>query len=278
MAAMWTLLPMLLCISTVSGAEDVCATCAPSPPAQSAALLQSSVQRHAKTAGGPHVFSPAQLFGPGPMGRHASHMGRMGPRMGPRMSQPHYDFALRHAREKQRRAKSTQESLYESSYGGAELTPCQEPSSWTPEKDIYGWCDTWNMAVQPDEASCNGDGCRYSWGYCYCEIASQQSRVRRMSVLLVPLLLLPSQQLCCKALFNAMPRQLEDPMSSAQYSCSGQAQWVVMLRTWDEWDPVWALACPSHTTTLLYAMPERSRDVLRAPRRACMKVHMVVRS
>lgn len=169
MAAMWTLLSMLLCISTVSGAEDVCATCAPSPPAQSAALLQSSVQRHAKTAGGPHVFSPAQLFGPGPMGRHVSHMGRMGPRMGPRMTQPHYDFALRHAREKQRRAKSSQESLYESGYGGAELTPCQEPASWTPEKDIYGWCDTWSMAVQPDEASCNGDGCRYSWGYCYCE-------------------------------------------------------------------------------------------------------------
>eukprot|EP00438_Fugacium_kawagutii_P030441 Skav216226 [mRNA] locus=scaffold238:385225:386078:+ [translate_table: standard] len=164
-AAMWTLLSML-CISTVSGAEDVCATCAPSPPAQSAALLQSSVQRHAKTAGGPHVFSPVQLFGPGPMGRHASHTGRMGRRMGPRTSQPHYDFALLHAREKQRRVESSQKSLY----ADAAITPCQEPSSWTPDKDIYSFCDMWNMAVQPDEASCNAaDGCRFSWGYCTCD-------------------------------------------------------------------------------------------------------------
>eukprot|EP00438_Fugacium_kawagutii_P030439 Skav216224 [mRNA] locus=scaffold238:380560:381535:+ [translate_table: standard] len=142
MAAMWILLSTFLCISTVSGAEDVCATCAPSPPAQSAALLQSSVQRHAKTAGGPHVFNRAQLFVPDPMGRHASHMGRMGPRMGPRMSQPHYNFALRHAREKQRRAESSQESLYESLYASGEITPCQEPTSWTPDKDIYGWGGT----------------------------------------------------------------------------------------------------------------------------------------
>ena len=167
MAAMWTLLSVFLCISAVRGEDETCATCGQSPPAQSAALLQSSVQRNSKTAVGPHVFSPAQLFGPGPMGRHVSQtqMGRMGPRMGPhphqRMSQPHFSF-------EQRRAGG--QSKGESLYGGAVLTPCQDPSAWTPEKDVYGWCDMYSMPVQPDAATCDaGDGCRYSYGYCYCD-------------------------------------------------------------------------------------------------------------
>ena len=167
MAAMWTLLSVFLCISTVRGEDETCATCGQSPPAHSAALLQSSVQRNSKTAAGPHVFSPAQLFGPGPMGRHVSQtqMGRMGPRMGPhphqRMSQSHFSF-------EQRRAGG--QSKGESLYGGAVLTPCQDPSAWTPEKDVYGWCDMYSMPVQPDAATCDaGDGCRYSYGYCYCD-------------------------------------------------------------------------------------------------------------
>ena len=102
------------------------------------------------------------------MGRHVSQtqMGRMGPRMGPhphqRMSQPHFSF-------EQRRAGG--QSKGESLYGGAELTPCQDPHAWTPDNDIYGWCDMYTAPVQPDEATCNaaGEGCRYNYGYCYCE-------------------------------------------------------------------------------------------------------------
>eukprot|EP00435_Cladocopium_sp_Y103_P027166 s1725_g6.t1 len=127
-------------------------------------------RRHAKTAEGPHVFSPAQLFGPGPMGRHVSQMGRMGPRMGPhphqRMSQPHFSFEQRRAG-----GQSKAASAYESTYGGGELTPCQNPNAWTPDNDIYGWCDMYTSPVVPDEATCNaaGEGCRYNYGYCYCE-------------------------------------------------------------------------------------------------------------
>ena len=169
MAAMWTLLSVFLCVSGVLGEDETCATCAQSPPAQSAALLQSSVQRHAKTAGEPHVFSPAQLFGPGPMGRHMH--GPMGPRrgMGPHMaSHPH--MAHHFNFEQRRAAQGRAESLYETGYGGGEITPCQHPSSWTPEAEMWGYCDTYSMPIPPDQLTCEGaDGCYYSWGYCYCD-------------------------------------------------------------------------------------------------------------
>ena len=166
MAAMWTLLSVFLCVSGVLGEDETCATCAQSPPAQSAALLQSSVQRHAKTAGEPHVFSPAQLFGPGPMGRRMH--GPMGPRrgMGPHMaSHPH--MAHHFNFEQRRAAQGRAESLNQGKAGGEEIMPCQSLASWMPDKDIYGSCDT---PVQPDAETCiSADGCTYSWGYCYCQ-------------------------------------------------------------------------------------------------------------
>ena len=82
------------------------------------------------------------------------------------MSQPHFSFEQRRAA-----GQSKGESLFESTYGGGELTPCQNPHAWTPDNDIYGWCDMYTSPVQPDETTCiaAGEGCTYSYGYCHCE-------------------------------------------------------------------------------------------------------------
>ena len=69
---------------------------------------------------------------------------------------------------------------------------------------------------------------------------SQQSGVRMRRVPLAASLLLPSQQLCCKAQSSATPRLQQDHMSSALHSCLGQGQWVATCRKWDAWDLGWA--------------------------------------
>lgn len=50
------------------------------------------------------------------------------------------------------------------------ITPCQDSSSFTPDKDISGWCDMYTMDSLPGEAICEAtDGCRYTRGYCQCD-------------------------------------------------------------------------------------------------------------
>jgi len=65
------------------------------------------------------------------------------------------------------------ESTYGSSYGGgsagAELTPCQSASEWTPDKDFAGYCDTWGSGIMFTKETCAAEGCEYQWGYCYCK-------------------------------------------------------------------------------------------------------------
>lgn len=50
------------------------------------------------------------------------------------------------------------------------ITPCQDSSAFTPDKDISGWCDMYNMASLPGEAICEAtEGCRFTRGYCQCD-------------------------------------------------------------------------------------------------------------
>ena len=71
---------------------------------------------------------------------------------------------------------------------------------------------------------------------------SQQSGVRMRRVPLAASLLLPTQQLCCKAQSSATPRLQQDHTSSAPHSCLGQGQWVATCRRrrWGAWDLGWA--------------------------------------
>ena len=99
--------------------------------------------------------------------------------------------------------------------------------------------------------------------------------VRMRPVPLAPSLLLPSQLRCCKARFSAMPKQLENHMSSAQHSCLGQGQWVgTCMGQWvseGEWDLTWP-----HIPTWLITSISSSAVLLRAGLKASMRLATVV--
>lgn len=152
--AVGMLLSISVCVVAVLG-EESC-----DPPARSAALLQSSAHRNCKSTAEPYVISPAAMFGPmrPGMGPH-----QMRPPMGPPGMQnyPGQPSNLEHL-------QGRGESSYGTS-GGAEVTPCQNSSAWTPDYDFAGYCNTWNMAVPLTKDTCDHEGCRYSHSYCYCE-------------------------------------------------------------------------------------------------------------
>ena len=168
MAVVRMLLSISVCVLEVLG-EESCDT-----PARSAALLQSSVHRNEKSVEEPNVLSPAMLFGPGPMNRMRPGMGphHMRPFMGayPGMHRfPGNPGSVNFHASLQGRGESTYGSSYGGGSAGAELTPCQSASEWTPDKDFAGYCDTWGSGIMFTKETCATEGCEYQWGYCYCK-------------------------------------------------------------------------------------------------------------
>ena len=168
MAVVRMLLSISVCVLAVLG-EESCDT-----PARSAALLQSSVHRNEKSVEEPNVLSPAMLFGPGPMNRMRPGMGphHMRPFMGayPGMHRfPGNPGNVNLHASLQGRGESTYGSSYGGGSAGAELTPCQSASEWTPDKDFAGYCDTWGSGIMFTKETCATEGCEYEWGYCYCK-------------------------------------------------------------------------------------------------------------
>lgn len=127
--------------------------CAYGDRAQSQALLQSSAQRKRPE---PRLLGPSHFL---PRKRPGF---PMDPMMQLRMRRPRVNRSSM--------LKVDESSMYGSSYGTtAPLTPCQSPSSFDPAIEIWGYCDTYMLHPQPAEAACTSAGCRFSWGYCYCE-------------------------------------------------------------------------------------------------------------
>ena len=169
---------LILCIFLGVSGED-CTNCA---PAQSAALLQSSVHRDAKKHVGPRILSPAHFYGPGPYKQflngpnmHPSMAHMTGIRMqGPMGRFNRFNSSL--VKKVKKEKKENEESTYGgSTYGGGgaeKITPCSSPAHFQPNGLMsMPWCDLWAAPQPVEKDACEAmDGCRYSYGYCNCEV------------------------------------------------------------------------------------------------------------
>ncbi|CAE7173532.1 unnamed protein product [Symbiodinium microadriaticum] len=54
------------------------------------------------------------------------------------------------------------------------MTPCKDDADYTPEKEMYAWCDFYgDGAVLPEETVCNAqEGCYGGQGWCHCDGAT----------------------------------------------------------------------------------------------------------